>query len=54
MRNFAVALLLAVGLAGVAAAAVREDVPEIDPGSVTTASALVGSALLMLRRRAKR
>ena len=49
-RLIAVSLLLA-GVATVASA--RLAVPEIDPGSVVTVSALVGCGLLMIGRRRK-
>jgi hypothetical protein len=42
--------LLVFGTAGISAAAPRA-VPEIDGGSAASAAALVGSALLMLRRK---
>jgi hypothetical protein len=45
--------LLVVGTAGIISAAPRA-VPEIDAGSAASASALIGSALLMLRRRKAR
>jgi beta-lactam-binding protein with PASTA domain len=45
--------LLVVGTTGMVAAAVR-DVPEIDGGSAASAAALMGSAVLMLRRKKTR
>jgi hypothetical protein len=54
MRNVAAALLLVLGSTVVAFAVPTAGVPEIDPGSIVTASALLGSALLMMKRRAKR
>ena len=53
MRRIAAAFLILAGAAVVASANPGPPVPEIDPGSILTASALIGSALLMMKRRPK-
>lgn len=53
MRNITAAVLLVAGFAVMASANPGAPVPEIDPGSIVAATALIGSAFVMLRRRPK-
>jgi hypothetical protein len=53
MKKVAAALLVLLGVASMAWAHVGPDVPEIDPGSLLSASALIGTAVLMIRGRRK-
>ena len=55
MRRVVVACSVLLGCAVVALAnpGAPAPVPEIDPSSILSASALIGSALIMLRRRSR-
>jgi len=55
LKIIAAKLLILLGVVGVAFANPGPPplAPEIDPGSVVTASALIGSVVLMTRRRIK-
>jgi hypothetical protein len=57
MKRVVFVLLMLVGVATLALAnpgPPPQDVPEIDASSLLTASALAGSALLMIKRRPRR
>jgi len=49
MRKILAIALLVIGTTGILSAA--HEVPEIDSSSAASATALIGSALLMLRRK---
>lgn len=51
MKKILAIALFVIGTTGVLSAADVYHVPEIDAGSAASATALVGSALLMLRRK---
>lgn len=54
MKRTAAVLLLTLGAVVIASAQVAPHAPEIDPGSIGTALALVSSVFLMTRRPKKR
>jgi len=54
MTNFAAMFFISICFTAVASAVPSEaTVPEIDPGSVVTASALIGTGLMMCRKHRK-
>ncbi len=53
MNKVAAALLVLLGVASMASAITTVDVPEIDPSSLLSASALIGTAVFMIRGRRK-
>jgi hypothetical protein len=53
MRKLSAVLLVMLGVASMALAVPTAGVPEIDPSSVLSASALIGAAVLMIRGRRK-